>query len=309
MGGIGYLDQDVSYLLGMPVARGELSSSENVHRLVVHFPKGALIAEGETLHFDTEKEIRLGIEKIRERLLELLDGDIRTVDAGDSWNLVARFTRFTMAWRNIQLLLEDRTSFHNFRVPQIFFDPDTPIDYKLEFVKGYADVAGNIRPANRDQAGRHRVRLDTLNHATNWNLPVQLCLLLQGHLNVPVPNVVWGHPNLGREWREHQLNIYAEDFLSVGFYFDYKQAVLEELAQSNLKRFNARVRGCPGERRVSQIKIADQEEQNSDRLPSELVGMHFNGYWQICRALGCPRRPDPSEQIAFDFEAESDLPS
>lgn len=296
------MDDDVAYLLGMLVARGELSSSENVHRLVVHFPKGTLLAEGENLHFDTEKEIRLGIEKIRERLLELLDGDIRTVDASDSLDLVVRFTRRTMAWRNLESLLDHRTSFQHFDIPQLFFNPETPLTCKREFVKGYADVAGNIRRANADQAGRHRLRLDTLNYSTNWKVPVRLCLLLQEQLAVPVPNIVWGHPNLGRHWREHQLNIYPEDFLAVGFYFDYKQAVLEELANSNLARFSNRVRGCPGARRVARHKEVEAEENNVMRLPSELVGHHFDGYWQICKALGCPRLPSPSEQLELLLE-------
>ncbi len=293
---IDYLDNDVSYLLGLLVARGELLISENVYRIVAHFPKGLLIGQGEKTKFDTDKEIRLGIEKIRERISELFGSEIRTVDSGESWDLVVRMTRNTMAWRNISMLLDNKTSFPYFRVPDVFFNVETPIEYKKEFIKGYADVAGNIRPSNLDQAGRHRVRLDILNYKTNWQLPVQLCILLQNHLNVPVPFIAWGHPNLNREWREHQLNIYAEDFLQIGFYFDFKQAALDELANLNLHRFNARVKGCPGARRVITRKKREPEEKNELRLPKELLGKHFNGYWQICRALGCPRRPKPQAQ-------------
>jgi hypothetical protein len=292
-----YIDADVAYLLGLLVARGELNSSENVYRMIVHFPKGSLLASGETLHFDTDKEIRLGTEKIRERLLELLDGDIRTIDAGDSWDLVARFTRQTMAWRNVQMLLAHRTSFHYFDVPEVLFAPETPVEFKREFMRGFADVAGNIRPANADQVGRHRVRLDTLNYRTTWHAPVRLCLLLQEQLGIPVPNIVWGHPNLGREWREHQLNVYVEDFLAVGFYFDYKQSVLDELAKSNLARFASRVKGCPGARRLNRKKDKDAQEGNAEKLPDDLVGKHFDAYWQICRTLGCPRRPRRGEQL------------
>jgi hypothetical protein len=67
-----YLDSDVAYLLGAIVARGEFITEGGIHRLIIHFPKGSFIAEGEGLRFDTDKEIKLGIEKIRERLLELL---------------------------------------------------------------------------------------------------------------------------------------------------------------------------------------------------------------------------------------------
>ncbi len=302
MPAIDYLDADVAYLLGMLVARGELLATENVYRVVVRFPKGALLAQGETLQFQTDKEIRLGIERIRERLQELLGADIHTVDSGESLDLVTRMTRNTMAWRNLSMLLANRTSFPYFAIPEVFFDESTPIDFKREFLRGYADVAGNIRPANRDQAGRHRVRLDILNYPTNWQVPVQLCLLLQEHLKVPVPLITWGHPNLGREWREHQLNVYAEDFMAIGFYFDYKQAILEELAELNRSRFPAGVKGCPGARRKGPRKASDPGENNAERLPAELVGKHFDAYWHICRALGCPRRPAPGEQIEMALE-------
>jgi hypothetical protein len=293
---IDYLDADVAYLLGMLVARGELLTGENTYRVIVHLPKGALLARGVTTQFDTDKEIRLGMEKIRERLMELLGADIRTVDAGESWDLVIRMTRNTMAWRNINMLLCNKTSFPYFEIPNALFETDTPLEFKREFIRGYADVAGNVRPANRDKTGRHRVRLDILNYPTNWQTPVQLCLLLQDQLGISVPLITWGHPNLGRQWREHQLNVYPEDFLGAGFYFDYKQAALSELAELNLSRFPHRVKGCPGARRLGTRKKRDPDEQDADRLPSELAGRHFNAYWQICRALGCPRRPSPREQ-------------
>ena len=174
-------------------------------------------------------------------------------------------------------------------------------EIKMEFIRGFADVGGNIRPANRDEAGRHRVRLDILNYPTNWEVPIQLCTLLQEHLEVPVRLITWGHPNLGREWREHQLNVYAEDFKDVGFYFDYKQQALNELAQKNLSRFDSRVKPCPGVRKGRRKKPANPLE-DSDRLDPRLVGNHFNTYWQICKALGCERKPAPSEQLELVLE-------
>lgn len=290
-----YLDEEVSYLLGLLVARGELLLQDNA--ILIHFPKGALLAEGLSTKFDTNKEIQLGIDKIRDRLTDLLGADIRRVDAGDSWDLRVQTTRRTMAWRNITRILGVGTDFPQFHVPGIFLRKDTPLEFKHEFVRGYGDVSGNIRPANRDQAGRHRVRLDILNRKTNWHVPVQICLLLQNYLDIPVPVITWGHPNLGREWREHQLNVYAEEYLRVGFSFEFKQQALEELARSNSERFSSPIKGCPGARRRGTKKARHSEESNADRLDLKLVGKHFNAYWQICRRMGCSRRPAPREQL------------
>ncbi len=298
-----YMDGDVAYLLGMLVARGELISADGLHRIVIRFPRGSLMARGIELTFDADTEIRLGIEKIRERIAELLGGDIQTVGTDESIDLIVQLTRSTIAWRDIRMLLDHKTNFAHFRIPDSFFEDTFPLDWKREFVKGYSDVAANLRPANRDQAGRYRVRLDTLNYPTNWETPVKLCLLLQDHLDVPVPSVIWGHPNLGREWREHQLNVYPEDFLKIGFYFDYKQKVLEELSENNLRRFTSSVSGCPGQRVVRITKERHDEEGNAQKMPPELVGEHFNSYWQICRKLGCTRRPQPREQLTLDIES------
>lgn len=299
--GADYMDPDVAYLIGAMVARGELMKTEGTLKLIIRYPKGNLIAAGEETEFDTDKEIRLGMDKIRERFLELFDADIKTIDAGESWDLVIRSTRNTIAWRNIMMVLEGNTTFPYFKMPAIFLAQDTPREIKVEFIRGFADVGGNVRPANRDEAGRHRVRLDILNYPTNWEVPVQLCTLLQGHLEVPVRLITWGHPNLGREWREHQLNVYAEDFRDIGFYFDYKQQALNELAQKNLSRFHTRVKPCPGVRKGRQKKPSSQLE-GSNRLDSQLIGKHFNAYWQICKALGCERKPAPREQLELVLE-------
>ena len=303
-----YLDEDVSYLLGMLLARGELLSSGGDYRIIIHFPRGALQAEGSTGVFDADTEIRLGIESIRERMLDLLGGDIRTVDAGDSWDLIVQLARRTIAWRDIQMLLGNKTSYRYFQIPPIFFDSATPTEFKKELIKGYADVAGNIRKSNRDQAGRHRVRLDTLNHKTSWNTPVQLCLLLQDHLTVAVPNITWGHPNLGRDFREHQLNVYAESFLDIGFYFKHKQRALEELALLNSNLPSATPKGCPGERKVGRVKPPSKLEDD-ERLPEELFEKHFDTYWQICRALNCTRRPVHVDQLEMDMSEDEPIQS
>jgi hypothetical protein len=196
-----------------------------------------------------------------------------------------------MIWRNIRLLTAGATSFPYFQIPKILFEEDFPFDWRREFLRGFADVAGNIRISN-NYFGRHRVRLDILNYPTNWEIPVQLCLLLQEHSGIPVQMITWGHPNLGRKFREHQLNIFAEAFMKIGFNFQHKQVILEELAAANAEGFpGANCSPCPGMRPARDPKPADRDEKNRQRLDPRLVGNHYDAYWQICKALGCPRSP------------------
>jgi hypothetical protein len=130
-------------------------------------------------------------------------------------------------------------------------------------------------------------------------------MLIQEGVGVPVSLITWGHPNMNSEWREHQLNVYAEDFLWVGFYFDFKQTALQELADINMAKFTNQIKGYPGARRIGLKKPKVKEEKNAEKLPIELVGKHCNSYWEICRKLGCPRRPQPKIQMNLISEDKS----
>lgn len=305
-----YIDEDVAYFLGLVIGRGTIMESAGVRQISIEFPYSSLEVEGVSSSFDQETAIRLGLSEIRERLLDLLDTDITIVRKENSVDFVIRFIRKSMIWRNILLMTGGATSYPYFKVPPVFFDNDLLPDWKREFVRGYADVAGNIREANRYVDGRHRVRLDVLNYSTNWVVPVQLCTLLQEHLNVPVQLITWGHPNLGRKFREHQINIFAKPFLDVGFSFEHKQKILQEFAEWDDK--NARTTNyapCPGMRNIRKHKPPDPDENNAEKLGSALVGNHYDAYWQICKALGCTRMPDKGVQLELDFIDDTELNS
>lgn len=295
-----YIDADVSYLLGLIIGRGTITDANTNRQLLIEFPYTSLQIQGIASTFDQETAIRLGIEDIRERLLNLLDTDISTVRKEHGIDLVARFQRPSMIWRNILYILEGATSYPYFRIPKIFYNPELPRDWKREFVRGYADVAGNIRASNNYMNRQYRVRLDILNYPTNWEMPMQLCFLLQEQLDVPVQLITYGHPNLGRAFKEHQLNVFVRPFLNVGFTFAHKQQILEEFAAADLAR-PIPFHFCPGIKRITKRKDPDPEENNADKLDPRLVGKHFDAYWEICKQLGCTRRPPPSQQLPMGF--------
>lgn len=307
-----YLDADVAYLLGLITARGQILEQPGDYRFIIEFPGAAMTVQGVQTAFDQPTEIKLGLLEISNRLRNLLETDIdipTSTESGDHI-LVISFRRRNMIWRNLRLILGAASHFGSFQVPEVIRSVDTPTEYVREYLRGFADVAGNVRLANRYVDGRNRVRLDILNYKDNWQLPVQLCHLLQERLEVPVQLITWGHPNLGRDFREHQLNIFAIPFLKIGFTFRHKQKVLEELAAQDAQNFPKAVYlPCPGERRISRTKPEDTRESDSSRLPADLVGKHFDAYWQICRALGCPRRP-AKEELALVEEVvdENTLP-
>ncbi len=309
-----YVDADVAYLLGLITARGRISESGGVRQIVIEFPYQSLEVEGIATTFEAEAAIRQGLLRpIENRVSELTGAHVEMIDKGKSVDLVLRFSGNTMMWRNILMHTQNRLGYEHFLVPEIFFSPNIPLDWKREYIRGFADVAGNIRSTNRYIDGTNRVRLDVLNYQTNWEMPVQLCTLLEEHLAVPIPQIIWGHPNMSRDFREHQINIFAVPFGKIGFSLSYKQAILKECIEhdtvrSPKKNYNP----CLGRKRLIRKKSKDSRESD-EKLDERLRGNHFNAYWQICKKLGCPRTPkrmqalwDSDDQEALMEEAEED---
>lgn len=298
-----YIDGDVAYFLGLIIGRGTISDSQGIRQLTIEFSYSSLRVQGISSDFDQETAIRLGLSEIRERLLDLLDTDIKVIRREGGVDFVIRFIRNNMIWRNITLITNGATGYPYFNIPAIFFDKELPSEWKREFLRGYADVAGNVRHANRYVDGRHRVRLDVLNYPSNWRVPIQLCSLLQEHLNTPVQLITWGHPNLGRDFREHQLNIFANPFLKIGFSFEHKQKILEEFADWDIQQIkNTDYYPCPGIRSIRKEKPFDHDEHNKEKLDSVLIGNHYDAYWQICKALGCSRLEHQIPQLELELE-------
>jgi len=294
---IDYIDEDVGYLLGMIYARGEFQESANLKSFKIELENKSLQAEGINLNFTHETQIIVSLSKIRERISELLEVEIRQDIQDHSIILYAHFTKSTIGWRDLRFLTNYKFTHKEFILPDFFFTLEKPI--KEQFLKGFCDVAGYIRKSNNDRNGFHRIYLQIPNR--NWILPIQICHLLQVDFKIPVDTIQWGHPNTREPnitdvdishtgWaREHQIKIYANDF-TIGFGFDYKQKILEEFAEFNLKNSKKPAAICyPNKKSKSSIKPKHPCE-SSDFLPVELQGKHFDGYRAICKTLGCKQR-------------------
>ena len=200
----------------------------------------------------------------------------------------------SIADRVLKCHFGDVTNYERFHVPRAIFQA-TDRTIKEEFMRGYADVAGHVRKSNAYTNGRHRVYIDVLN--PNWHLPVELCQLLQDHLEVPVQTITWGHPNIrdpyGKDregaWaREHQIKVFADEYERIGFYIDYKMDVMHQLADYNRTHnlvHNPKFCDCKPSKGIKPKHPAE----NDPRLPDIIRGKHFNSYREICRELGCLR--------------------
>jgi len=304
-----YVDSDVAYLLGMIVARGSFHRDGDIKRLVIQFPyrhDAMTLVPGSKISIDRETALRLGLESIRTRVTELLEVNLTVERKTHEVSLYAIFPRETIGWRNLRLITSDKSNYLEFGVPEIIFESDS--DIQKEFLRGIADTSCEPSYADRDQGDRQRIVIQV--QFGNWILPIQLCRLLQEKLGIPVSNILWGHPNLraphgGSNWaKETRIRIFAEAFESIGFYFDYKQKIFEEMVLFNQERRYSHPRTCNPKAKRLRGRKPRRCDENSEKLPVLLRGKHFNSYYKICRALGCRQGKELPQRELFSVGEE-----
>ena len=284
------LKPEVSYLLGDICSRGTFHPLND--KITIGLPFKKVTLQTPSTYHDNEARLLMGLQYIQNRFKKSLGCETDIQSLKKLHTLTLYLNKGTIAWDSLYDHFETEESYHNFHVPEIFYDDTkTSDDTVREFIKGYADIAGTIRTSNNDQIGRHRVYIDIINTRHNWAMPVQLCSLLQQRLNVHVREIMYGHPNLGRKFREHQMRIDAYTFYkNIGFNFSHKQETLEECAKLNKKMGLPTPKLCPGlggKPKKYRKKARDPDIKDTRRLPSSLVGKHFNRYAEICRKCGC----------------------
>ena len=306
-----YIDTDVAYLIGMIVARGTFHQEGDIGRLVIQFPyrHGAMTpVPNSKISNDRETALRLSLDSIRARITELLEVDLRVERKAHEVSLSAVFPRETIGWRDLRFITSGKSNYLEFEVPEVIFDSD--IDIQKEFVRGIADTSCDPSYSDRDQGERQRIVIQV--QFGNWILPIQLCRLLQEYLDIPVTNILWGHPNLrasggGGGWaKETRIRIYAEAFEQVGFYFDYKQRIFEEMVIFNRERGDPMPKICNPKTKKLRGRKQRHEDECSERLPELLCGKHFNSYYMICKALGCKQGKKGPQRELFSVGGEED---
>jgi len=304
-----YLDNDVAYLLGMILMRGTFYQDRDIRKLIIEFPYKSLqirTLPDSKLKIDKDIAIKLSLEEVRNKIQDLLGTDTQIIPQRNKFVLVASFLKNTLAWRNLTSIFENKRNYMEFSVPDIIFS--APIDIQKDFVRGIADSASSPSPSDADQAKIQRIVIE-FNHK-NWHLPVQVCKLVQEHLKIKVNHILWGHPNIrtpnrpkSENWKkEHRMRIIAQDFIPIGYNFEYKQVIFEDLVEWNQRiRPSQQTKFCNPKIKKPRTKHPKHKDEKSADLP-KCLRKHFDANYQICLALGC-EQGEPSPQMEI-FEEE-----
>jgi len=321
------ISSELCYFLGLITGRGRIYESNSNKRIIIEIPHKNQNQTGvpfcplcsvgvvtnskcKSCKKNTLPQYRVKVEQRKEvlktvttvlsPLISDLVGIKPEISGSDVYTYLSiNFSENSELFELIKGMFKPYTSFLSFEIPDTI--KTISKEFKLEYLAGVADTAGFPIWGNWHSSGLTRMYLQIPN--SNWKLPVQLCNFLQDHLNIPVQTIDWGHPNirdgnmieftegkLFSAFREHQLKIFSDHFDLVPIKFTHKKKLLSELISYNKTlSINSSTFCTPPnpipDRRVKVIHGAE----NSDKLPTELKGKHFDAFWQVCWTMGCNR--------------------
>ena len=292
------MNREMSYLLGMICGNGEIKRSALETTISIEIPHKKLATENNN---DVRIYVRASITDIR-TVLEPLIGTGLNFTQQDNYSIIS-FTKRNDEYmmREILRYTGNTVSHENIRIDEEVFAFTR--DEKISFLQGFADVTGYIRRSNYFfKTYMHRVYLEVPH---NWYLVSDVCRLLKD-VNIPVQAIDWAHPNMrdgnlvkyneGKPdfWKkEHQIKIWANEFLPIGFAVIHKKEALEQFADELLlgitndnKNANELTHKFYWEGKGRNKTKPIHPGENDEFIPPEIRGKHYDSWKDIASDLG-----------------------
>ncbi len=292
------MNNEMAYLLGMIMGNGEIKRSGTATTISISIPHKKLMTENDE---KVSVYVAASVTYIRQVLEPLLSKDLSFVPSKSE--SIITFTKNNEDYliREILQFVDNAVSCETMRIPQDFYKD--PFSYRIHFLRGFADVTGYIRKSNYYiDKYMHRVYLE-IPH--NWYMVVDISNLLAS-VDIPVQNIDWAHPNIrdgkltkykqGKKsfWKkEHQVKIYANEFIPVGFQVIHKNEALLQLSEElkrGLEKEGKNVEETTHKfywDRSNNKKIKPRHPgENDDFIPREIRGKHYDSWTAIAKDLG-----------------------
>lgn len=292
------MNTEMAYLLGMICGNGEVRRENRYTTISIRIPHKKL--KTEEFH-DVKLYVKASITNIRDILEPLLSSDLRFSQGKHATELFFTKSNDDYLIREILRMIKSSTTRVTMRVPKEILNGST--DEKCYFLKGISDVTGYIRRSNQYyKKYEHRVYLEVPN---NWLLVVDLANLLT-QIDIPIQTIDWAHPNMRdgflkkynsgnvNFWKkEHQIKIWANEFLKIGFGIIHKQQALEKFAKELITGFekdgkmpNEITHKFYWETANRKTKKPIHPMESDESIPDVLRGKHYESWKDIARELG-----------------------
>ena len=286
----------MAYLVGMILGNGEVQRNNDITKITIEIPHKNL---KDDKGLEVPVYVKASLVDIQGVIKPLLGDHTRLTISSES----ERATKISFSKSNQDYTMREILKFIGAGVHHSTMTMNDELfkmttDEKKELLRGIADVTGYIRKSNMafGKTGHHRVYIEI---PGNWQLVIDIANMLKT-LDIPVQTIDFGHPNFRdpkltkynegnhNYWKkEHQLKIWANEFLPIGFNIVNKQTALIEYAQELSKYLDKEKTHKFYWEKTNRKKIKPEHPmENDDSLPEKIKGKHFDSWTQLAEELG-----------------------
>ena len=287
------MNTEMAYLVGMVLGNGEIQSGRRSTTVTIDIPY-------KNLRTDNNQDVAIYVQascmNIRNIIEPLIGHELVVTQENRATKMTFEKLNTDYVIREIIRLTQRGTHHSTMRMDPELFTITT--DEKKFLMRGIADVTAYIRPSNvaYGQDGAHRVYIEI---PGNWFMVADIANMLRD-IDVPVQTIDFGHPNFrdgnlakynaGQPnfWKkEHQIKIYANEFLPVGFNIIHKQQALERFSAELLEFIDpVTTHLFYWEKRTRRVSKPPHPGENDPSLPGLIRGHHFESWTDLAQMLG-----------------------
>lgn len=287
------MNVEMAYLVGLVLGNGEIQRGSKETTITIDIPY-------KNLYTDDLKDVgiyvKASVVDIRAIVEPLIGRNIIVTQSSNATKLSFTKDNDDYAMREIIRFVGKGTHHSSMRMNDELFKITT--EEKLSLLRGIADSTGYIRRSNIafGQDGAHRVYIEI---PGNWYMVIDIANMLRD-VDIPVQTIDFGHPNFrdanmvkyneGKKkfWKkEHQVKIFANEFIPVGFNIKHKQDALEKYSEELLDFIDPiKTHKFYWEKPVRARTKPIHPGENDSSLPLEIRGKHFDSWQELAKFLG-----------------------
>jgi hypothetical protein len=287
------MNLEMAYLIGMILGNGEIQRGNRDTIVTIDIPY-------KNLYTDDLKDIGVYVKAstvdIRSIIEPLIGHDLVITQTKHSTKMTFTKTNDEYVIREILRLIENGRHHSTMKMNYELFNITT--DEKKALLRGIADVTAYIRKSNIafGQEGAHRVYIEI---PGNWYMVIDIANMLKT-IDVPVQTIDFGHPNFRDSnlkkynegkiyyWKkEHQVKIFANEFLPIGFNIKHKKDALIKYSEELLEFIDpVKTHKFYWEKTIRKSSKPVHPGENDLSLPEIIRGKHFDSWTELAGYLG-----------------------
>lgn len=287
------MNNQMAYLVGMILGNGEIQRNQRETTITIEIPHKNLRDDA---GLEVSVYVKSSLADIRGVIEPLLGHSLPISQTKTATSISFTKPNEDYTMREILRFIGSGIHHSTMTMNNELFNITT--DEKKELLRGVADVTGYIRKSNKafGEEGHHRVYIEI---PGNWQFVIDIANMLK-KLDIPVQTIDFGHPNFRdsnlkkynegkpKYWKkEHQVKIWANEFLPIGFNIVHKQRALEIYAEELLEYLDEKkTHKFYWEKPIRLKNKQIHPMENDVSLPEKIRGKHFNSWTQLAGELG-----------------------